>query len=379
MTLGSQKTSLQWLDNGGQARCVWSPGAGAGASPERPPVELMSYDVALDAPLDEAPRPFVHPLRTLSGQLVSDLRPPDHRWHHGLSLTCADLSGFNFWGGPTYERGRGYVALPNHGRQVPGALQCDALVLAPPSSALPSEIAHLSHDLHWVAGGRTLLHERRSLAAAVLPSPPPLNRAPAAGGAWLLRWTSKLRNVSGQTLRWGSPTTNGRPNAGYGGLFWRGPASFHGQPVLFPAQALNEPQSTNDSAGFTVARSDEAMMGARTPWILARSAPPGEKDGAPRVTHPPNDAQGAGPAILCGSHRDGPAMRWFARNSTPMLAWAFCFDEVLEQSDKETLRLDHWACIFDRAPAPPSIPSWVAHCRSALKHMDEVPPPLRAS
>src|SRR5205823_3199677 len=40
----------------------------------------------------------------------------------------------------------------------------------------------------------------------------------------------ELVNVSGGALEFGSPTTEGRPAAGYGGLFWRGPRSFlHGR------------------------------------------------------------------------------------------------------------------------------------------------------
>ena len=35
-----------------------------------------------------------------------------------------------------------------------------------------------------------------------------------------------MRNVGPEDLWIGSPTTKGRENAGYGGLFWRGPRSF---------------------------------------------------------------------------------------------------------------------------------------------------------
>ena len=48
----------------------------------------------------------------------------------------------------------------------------------------------------------------------------------------------------------GSPTTEGRPNAGYGGLFWRGPRSFSGGTVHVPG----------------VAGGDE-LMGTRAPWL----------------------------------------------------------------------------------------------------------------
>jgi hypothetical protein len=48
----------------------------------------------------------------------------------------------------------------------------------------------------------------------------------------------------------GSPTTQGRPHAGYGGLFWRGPRSFTGGTVTVP----------EGSGG-------DELMGLRTPWM----------------------------------------------------------------------------------------------------------------
>ena len=48
----------------------------------------------------------------------------------------------------------------------------------------------------------------------------------------------------------GSPTTAGRPNAGYGGLFWRGPRSFTGGTVITP-----------DGTG------GDELMGTRAPWL----------------------------------------------------------------------------------------------------------------
>src|SRR5215831_7409494 len=76
---------------------------------------LFRYVYAPDTPPVESPRPYFHPLRTLAGDVVTIFRPHDHRWHHGLSMTSANLSGENFWGGPTYVDGQGYAQLPNNG------------------------------------------------------------------------------------------------------------------------------------------------------------------------------------------------------------------------------------------------------------------------
>ncbi|MGP3920200.1 DUF6807 family protein [Nonomuraea sp. 10N515B] len=53
--------------------------------------------------------------------------------------------------------------------------------------------------------------------------------------AWALVFGTELTNVSGADIALGSPTTRGRENAGYGGLFWRGPRSFTGGTLVTPA------------------------------------------------------------------------------------------------------------------------------------------------
>jgi hypothetical protein len=45
----------------------------------------------------DAPRPFVHPLRTPAGAVLSAEAPADHPWHHGLWSTVKFVNGENFW------------------------------------------------------------------------------------------------------------------------------------------------------------------------------------------------------------------------------------------------------------------------------------------
>jgi hypothetical protein len=61
-------------------------------------------------------KPYLHPLRTLGGALVSAFRPWDHPWHKGIEMASCVLSGQNFWGGKTYRHGEGYLWLDNVGR-----------------------------------------------------------------------------------------------------------------------------------------------------------------------------------------------------------------------------------------------------------------------
>src|SRR5438876_12112493 len=81
--------------------------------------EVATYVYRPHAPATEAPKPYLHPLRTLTGGPVTNYRPHDHRWHKGLQFTWSHVSGQNFWGGPTFEAdapGNGYVWRDNLGR-----------------------------------------------------------------------------------------------------------------------------------------------------------------------------------------------------------------------------------------------------------------------
>lgn len=153
-----------------------------------------------------APRPYFHPVRSLAGVELTDHQPADHRWHLGLAYSWPVVEGWNFWGGPTFVRDRGYVELDNHG-----------------------EIRHLGwrgheEQLEWLDGrGTPIAAERRTI------------REPAveeAAGAWSLQLWMQLENTGLRPLRIGSPTTEGRPMAGYAGLAWRGPASLCGAQLV---------------------------------------------------------------------------------------------------------------------------------------------------
>lgn len=158
--------------------------------------EVATYVV--DPPLDVrlAPRPYLHPVRTLGGTVVTDELCFDHPWHLGASVTLADVNGWNFWGGRTYVRDRGYTWLADHGTIRHDGWDGD------------------TETLRWCDGeDRTVLTERRRITAA-----------PAAGG-WELSFGYALTAPSESAVTLGSPATNGRTGgAGYGGFFWRCPS-----------------------------------------------------------------------------------------------------------------------------------------------------------
>ncbi len=161
------------------------------------PVADYVDGVGLDAVL--APRPHLHPVRTLSGRVVTDAAPADHRWHLGVSVAVQDVDGRNFWGGRTYLPEQGYTWRDDHGR----------IEHAGFAERAADGFVEL---LRWVApDGEVLLEERRTVRAAPDPR------------GWTLELATELANPTGRELRLGSPATNGRTGAGYGGLFWRLP------------------------------------------------------------------------------------------------------------------------------------------------------------
>ncbi|MFE4369196.1 PmoA family protein [Streptomyces sp. NPDC056835] len=262
-------------------------------------VTLISYVYRPEAAW-EAPKPYLHPLRTLSGGVVTDYRPNDHRWHKGLQLTASHLSGQNLWGGNTYVHGEGYRALPER----VGSMSHEGFdeVSADARRAVIAErLVWRNHD------GDAWADESRRIE---------IHDIDTEAGAWTLTWSDAITNRRDEPLRLGSPTTAGRELAGYTGLFWRGPRAFRGGRPLGPE------------------REGEELMGTQAPWV----AYSGEFDGIDGhatlvFAHAPeNDHTGAG-----GQH---PA-HWFVR-SDPFAAvaasWSFYEELVLPPGDTLTRR-----------------------------------------
>lgn len=194
--------------------------------------ELFRYVYRPDDPQLESPRPYFHPVATLGGDVVSLYRPHDHVWHKGIALSLPNVGPYNFWGGVTFRAGR-YVQVHND-----GTMRHESFEIA----VVKDDAVRIDERLSWVpeSAQAAVIAERRRIAAAAWPD----------ASAWRLAFETTLTNVSGADIVIGSPTTEGRPNAGYGGLFWRGPRSFTGGTI-----------STPDGTG------GDELMGTRAPWL----------------------------------------------------------------------------------------------------------------
>jgi len=161
--------------------------------------ELARYVDGTGSPGFDSPRPHLHPVRTRAGVTVTDAAPPDHTWHVGAGIGVQDVDGSNIWGGRTYLPDQGYTWRPDHGRMT----HREWLRRTP---------ASVSHRLDWTdADGAVQVEEIRDLAWAQVDE-----------DAWRLDLGFALRPGAGRSVvRLGSPGSNGRQAAGYGGLFWR--------------------------------------------------------------------------------------------------------------------------------------------------------------
>lgn len=213
-----------------------------------------------DTPPRDAPRPYLHPVRTPSGVVVSDLRPADHDWHLGLSLAVANLGvgdesvDANLWGGVTWVTGEGYRQLDNNGSQ----------------RVLESAGATLT--LGWFdASGRLLLTERRRHA---------VRRTTAAAAVLAIdsEWSAAVPG-----LRFGSPTTAGRPDAGYGGLLLRLAPDFGDARVLTSGGETTADAARGATAAWLALATEAATVAiasspddpvAPTPWFVRTGATP---------------------------------------------------------------------------------------------------------
>lgn len=253
---------------------------------------LWRYVYAPETPVNEARRPYAHPVCSLADDRLTNFRPNDHPWHHGLSMTLTSVDGVNFWGGPSYRAGEGYRWREDHGEQVHRAWE-----------RLEAERMEETVDWCRVAQGERLLEERRVLETRI------------QGDAWSLRWTSELRNVAGRELGLGNyHASEGLAGSHYTGLQFRGARELldeHG----------DERIGVRAEGGL---RGAEAVHGVAAPWLEWSC----QHDGSLRRTR-------------IRFERVGTPAWWFVRAQNPLVAFAFHREDPQRLAVGATLRLEH--------------------------------------
>ncbi|WP_402462365.1 DUF6807 family protein [Isoptericola aurantiacus] len=257
-------------------------------------VALSRYDSGDALPTIHSPRPYLHPVHSLAGVPLTESGPVDHRHHYGVSMAVADVNGTSFWGGRTFVHDVGPTLLPNHGRQTSVDTTIDPLS----PNVLLDTVAWT--DEH----GGPLLDERRRIGARLLDD------------GWVLDWRSTLHATHGP-IEVRSPATNGRPGAGYGGVFWR-------LPIAASTRVLSA-----DGEGQDVAH------GSTSPWVA--------------FVQLHRDARGDERTTTTLLTQTSPARHWFLRSEEypgvcPALAW----DTPLQIPAGGTVETGVVAAILDR-------------------------------
>ncbi|WP_026546515.1 DUF6807 family protein [Paenarthrobacter nicotinovorans] len=249
-------------------------GSPADASPADT-AAVLRRGTGLDTAL--SPRPYLHPVTTRGGIVVTDHMASDHVWHLGAGFALQDVNGSNFWGGRSYRRTAGkYVDLNDHGRIV--------------VEGITHGSDQTTADLQWLgADGGLLLQERRTFRRTLLDH-----------RTWRLDITTELTAVVDVSL--GSPGSHGAAGSGYGGFFWRLPANADSR--VFSSTAVGE----------------HAVHGSVTPWL----AWSGEFDGGPAT-------------LVFGAPSESPDP-WFVRCSGyPAVGSALAWDTAVELAENQSL------------------------------------------
>lgn len=279
-----------WLERAVRAQATFSELGAPWARPREDHVlaRLELDDAEVARMLDGAstapasvPRPYLHPVRTLAGVVVSDHHPADHDWHLGVGVAIQHVAGTNLWGGRTYVRGVGYRPLGDQGRIISDELRCS------PGSVL--------QQLSWRDGSdQVLLREERRIGYRRLDD-----------AAWLLDWAFCLTPDGEASIALGSPGSHGRDGGGYGGFFWRLP----------PCGDIDVRTPS--------ARGENAVHGSTAEWLAWTAEFPG---GPATLVLMPGDTRTA----------DDP---WFVRASGyPGLGSALAWDEPVQASRAAPLR-----------------------------------------
>ena len=255
-------------------------------------IDLLSTDAVsiryhdggeLDLP--RSPRPYL--TASVGGIELTAVEPADHLHHLGVSVAIPDVNGVTFWGGRTFVRGAGSTMLPNHGQQVVRSREVGD--------------GHLVERLAWTGpDGELLLDEQRSIAVR------------ERGDGIELLWSTDLLAANGP-VSFGSPQTNGRDDAFYGGIFWR---------AAFPTARVR----CADGEGV------DAAHGSSSPWLAV---------------------DGSGASLVATTRNSD--MPWFVRAEGYVgFGPAVAVTGRREMAAGESLRLDLAVAILDRPSSDPA-------------------------
>jgi hypothetical protein len=240
-------------------------------------------------------RPFVHPLATPAGHVLTRNAPEDHPWHHGLWFTIKFVNGENFW--EEYDsygvlRHRGVPAVDRDGNRT-----------------------RLDGDLDWIRPDRetVALREHRSIT-----------HVPLADDAYAIDLDTTLVPATDVVLDRTPFTTWG----GYSGLAFRGRGDFHDTRLLLADGSTHE-----------------RVLGVPSPWLDLSGSVGGDDGDAP-----------AGIAVLDAPGNASHPVPWYGSTRADTYGdegWsnffnaAFLWDGPIEVAAHRPLRFAYRVIVHD--------------------------------
>lgn len=261
----------------------------------------------------DAPRPYVHPLTTPAGAVLTVEAPADHPWHHALWFTIKFVNGENFW--EEYgEFGTLRTIATNESTSVDGSIQ------------------DVGARLQWIApdGETVRAGETRTIRTT-----------PLDADAYAIDWTESLQfpaiePVTDTVLDRTPFTTWG----GYGGLTFRGAPDF-----------------TDTVIRLADGTDRDRALGDPSPWLSLEGTPHTWIETEPQRTSRQAGRADRQAGIVMFDHPDNPRSPspWYASTKADTYGdgWAnfvnaaFLWDNPLTVAANESLHLRYRVIVHD--------------------------------
>ena len=242
----------------------------------------------------EEGKPYFHPLCTLSGELITDLRPKDHVWHRGLWFSWKYINEVNYW-----EEDR-----RTHKSQGTTELVSTNVVTNDDFSAKFT----MKLSYHPPGEAEILAEERVILVSA-----------PDAAGVYRIDWTSKFTATADAELS-RTPIRGEK-----GGKGWGGYAGFS----LRMAKAVRGCTFSSDQ--IPPPGATKKIHGSKANWF-AMELPKGKSGGVVMLNAPANLS------TTC----------WYFFPSMPFMSPAVIWEKPHKMAKGDTLTLKYRMLVFDK-------------------------------
>jgi len=243
----------------------------------------------------EEGKPYFHPLRTMNGEVITDLRPGDHPWHRGLWFSWKLINGINYWEeNPTTGKSEGISEL----------VSSEVETRADFSARITMKLSY--HP----PGKAEILSEERLIEVS----------APDPSGDYRMDWSSKFHaTASAELSRTPLPEeAGGKAWGGYAGLSLRLAKSLKG--------------GVFSSDRIAPGERDKKAHGSRSNWF-AFTLPGGKRGGI----------------AIFNAGTNPPTTRWYITPEMPFLSPAVLWQKPFRLAKGDSLSLKYRVLVFNSA------------------------------